>query len=267
MNKFINGAKLTFLSMTVLFVFSCSKDDEVDQIVQDQVVTSTEVQTIIATDDYSSAVDDIITDLFQNGESSKSSKNDCYAAEYSDTGYSVTFDNCSFDDGEIINGSLVVTYKEGEESSAFTATYNNLTVGDIAINGTRSFTINSSSEGNDISFDIVSDMSVKLADGSIIEEMGSKNFTFVFDSENFEESVLIIDGDWTVKADGNTYTVNITSPLRTNFFNCEHASEGVMSLNKNGLAVTIDFGDGTCDDVADMTYPDGTVEEIKLGDI
>ena len=37
-----------------------------------------------------------------------------------------------------------------------------------------------------------------------------------------------------------------------------------MSLNKNGLNVTVDFGDGTCDDLATLTYPDGTMEEISL---
>ena len=254
------------IGASMLFVFSCSKDDK-DPTIEDQTVTSTEVQTILDTDDYSSAVDQVITDLFENGESSKSSKNDCYVAEFSDTGYSVTFNDCSFDGGETINGSLTVVYKEGEESTAFTATYNNLTVGEITVNGTRAFTLDENSQGGSVSFDIVSDMNIELADGSLIEEMGTKSFTIIFDTENFENSLLTIDGDWTVKADGNTYTVNISVPLKTYFFVCSYASEGVMSLNKNGLAVSIDFGDGTCDDIAEMTYPDGTVEEISLSDI
>lgn len=268
MNKVIHSAKYAVLSMSLLFVVSCS-DDEKNAIVEDQTVSATEVNTILETDDYSSVVDNLVTDLFQNGESSKSSKNeDCYVAEYSNTGFSIVFEECSIDGSENINGSLVVTYKVGEESSAFTATYSDLAVGSFVINGTRAFTMNSntSNEGGNLIFDIVSDMSITLADGSVIEEMGTKNFDFYFDGSDFANSTLSIDGDWTVKADGNTYTVNVTTPLKSNFLSCGYATEGVMNLNKNGLGVTINFGDGTCDDVAMLIYPDGTEEEISLKD-
>ena len=39
-----------------------------------------------------------------------------------------------------------------------------------------------------------------------------------------------------------------------------------MELSKNGLEVNVDFGDGTCDDIALLVYPDGTTEEISLKD-
>ena len=262
----MNSFKYLLVGMTLFFAFSCS-DDQENPVVQEQTVSSTEVKTILDVDSQSGAIDEIITDLFENGQSGKSAKmEDCYIAEYSDTGYSVTFDDCSVDGSENISGSLSVTYKVGEEESAFTATYTGLSVGEIVINGTRDFTITEGSEQGSFSFAIVSDMSIKLADGSLIEESGAKNFTFVFDGENFENSTLEIDGDWTVKADGNTYVVNITTPLATNILSCGYVSKGVMNLNKNGLGVSIDFGDGTCDDVATMTYPDGTTEEISLKD-
>ena len=105
-------------------------------------------------------------------------------------------------------------------------------------------------------------MTIQLKDGSIIEEMGSKTFEVIFDTINFENSALTIDGDWTVKADENTYTVNITNPLELSF-SCEYAGKGLMQLSKNGLKVDVNFGDGTCDDKATLTYPDGTVEEIS----
>lgn len=266
MNTLINNIKPVLLGMVLLFTFSCS-DDQENPLVQDQTVSSTEVVTILDVDSQSRVVDDIVTDLFQNGQSGKSAKmEDCYNTEFSDTGYTVTFDNCSVDGSENITGSLSVVYKVGEEESAFTATYTNLAVGDLVINGTRGFTITAGSEQGSFSFAIVSDINIKLADDSVIEESGSKNFTVIVDVENFANSTLEIEGNWTVKADGNTYVVNITSPLVTNFLSCEYASQGVMSLNKNGLGVTVDFGDGTCDDIANLTYPDGTIEEISLKD-
>ena len=262
---FKSATKFILLSSLALLVLNCSKDDS-NPLEENQQVSSTEVKTILETDDLSSAADQVVTDLFQSGPSGKSSRLvDCYVSEFSDTGFTVTFDNCSVEGSENINGSLSVSYQVGAESSAFTATYNNLSVGDYTINGTRSFTMNASSENQNVSFTIVSDMTIKLKDDSIIEEMGSKTFEFVFDAENFQNSALTIDGDWTVKANGNTYSVNISTPLEITF-GCEYAGKGIMQLNKNGLKVDVDLGDGTCDDVAMLTYPDNTTEEISLKD-
>ncbi len=268
MNKLISAnAKTLFLSGLLLTAFSCSKDLEDAQVDLDQKVSKTEVMTILETDEYSSAADGVITDIFQYSDSAKSGKNeDCYATEYSDTGFTVNFDNCNVEEnGEMLNGMLTVTYKAGDESTAFLATYTDLSVGAIVINGTRSFTINGDGENENVSFTIVSDMSIKLADGSVIEEVGTKTFTIIFDFEDFANSALTVAGNWIVNADGNTYTVNVSSDLVANF-GCEQVGQGVMALAKNGLEVVIDFGDGTCDDLASMTYPDGTLEEISLKD-
>lgn len=251
----------------MLFVFSCSNDDE-NTLISEQTVSSTEVKTILDTDTHSSVLDEVITDLFESSASGKSSKtDDCYVTEYSSTGYSVTFDDCSVNGSDNITGSLTVTYEIGEESNTYTATFNNIATGGIVINGTRSFTLTSDSEDANVTFNIVSDMRIKLADDSVIEELGSKNFTFTFNATSLETSSLTIDGNWTVKSDGNTYIVNITTPLKSSYFNCTYIGEGVMSLNKNGLGVIVDFGDGTCDDIAELTYPNGTTEEISLKDI
>ncbi|MFS4447635.1 hypothetical protein [Maribacter sp. 2307UL18-2] len=268
MNKPMRAtAKALLLSGVLAFTFSCDKDNEDNPIDLNQKVTTTEVQTILETDEFSSAADGVITDIFDQGSAKYSSKNeDCYATTFTDTGFTVTFDNCTVEEGEEeLNGVLTVTYKEGEESTAFMATYTDLSVGEYVINGTRSFTMNGNGENENVSFTIVSDMSIKLADGSVIEEAGTKTFAILFDFENFANSALTIAGDWTVKADGQTYTVRVSSDLIANF-GCEYVGKGVMALAKNGLEVVIDFGDGTCDEMADMTYPDGTKEEISLKD-
>lgn len=268
MNKPMRAtAKALLLSGVLAFTFSCDKDNEYNPIDVDQKVTTTEVKTILETDEFSSAADGVITDIFEQGSAkSASTEEECYATTFTDTGFTVTFDSCTVEEGEeALTGTLAVTYKEGEESTAFTATYNDLNVGDYVINGTRSFTMNNNGENDNVSFTIVSNMSIKLADGSVIEEMGTKTFAIIFDFENFSNSALTIAGDWTVKADGHTYSVKVTSDLIANF-GCDYVGKGVMALAKNGLEVVVDFGDGTCNDVADMTYPDGTKEEISLKD-
>lgn len=260
--------KFIFLSSILFFAFSCSNDKE-DVLSLDQEVTSTEIKTILEVDDLSSVADDVVTQIFQDGLTGKreSKPNDCYEVDYSDTGYTVVFNSCELEGVENnVTGSLSVTYKIGEETSAFTAIYTNLMVGDIEINGTRSFTITGNTDANSVTFTIVSDMSIKLENGSLIQESGSKTFAVVFDTENISNSGLTIEGNWTVKVDDDTYVVNVTSALQTSF-NCTYISKGTMDLIKNGLQVSVDFGDGTtCDDIAELIYPDGTKEEISLKD-
>jgi hypothetical protein len=258
-------SKFVLISGLSLLVFNCSKDQASDDILANQVITATEVKTILEADDLSSSADTVITTIFQTGTSGKSTQlEDCYTSEYSDTGFTVSFDDCSVDGSEKISGSISVVYDAGSETTSFIATYSNLSVGDYLINGTRSFEMNAES-GNSITFSITSNMTITLDDGSIIEEMGTKNFGVIIDNENISNSALTIEGDWTIKRNGNTYLIKITSPLQY-IFGCTYVGQGIMELNKNGLSVDIDFGDGTCDDIATMTYPDGTEEEIRLRD-
>lgn len=268
MNKIcIPSIKFILFSSILFLAFSCSNDKE-DVLSLDQEITSTEIKIILEVDDISSVADDVVTQIFQDGLTGKrtSKPNDCYEVDYSDTGYTVVFTNCELEGVEnIVNGSLTVTYIVGEETSAFTATYTNFTVGDIEINGTRGFTVNGNSDANSITFTIVSDMSIKLENGSLVQESGSKTFAVVFDIDNITNSGLTIEGKWTVKVDNDTYIINVTSALQTNF-DCTYISKGTMDLNKNGLQVSIDFGDGTCDDIAELIYPDGTKEVISLKD-
>ncbi len=251
----------------MLVVFSCSKDNEGDQLNTNLKVDAAEVKTVLQTDDYTSAVDAVLTEAFMNGQTGKSTqKTDCYVADFSETGYTLTFNGCSIEEGgEVLNGTIVVTYKIGAESSAFTASYTDLAVGQITVNGTRSFTVTNNPNQQNVAFSIISDMNVELADGTTISESGEKDFMVVFDETNIFNSALTLTGNWTVIANGNTYVLTTTSPLKLTF-NCEYIGQGSLDLNKNGLAVSFDFGDGTCDAIALMTYPNGVTQEVDLTD-
>lgn len=261
------GIKFILLSSLLFFVFSCSTDKE-NVLNQNQEITSVEVKTIIQVDDLSSVADDVITEIFQENVSGKitSKNNDCYEINFSDTGYTIVFTNCELEGiADIVNGTLTVTNIADEETTAFTATYINFMVGDVEINGTRNFTVNTSSGTNSVSFTIISDMTITLENGVLIQESGSKIFAIIFDLEDINNSGLTIEGNWTVNIDNDTYLIDVTSALQTNF-NCVYISKGAMDVNKNSAQFSIDFGDGTCDTIADLLNPDGTIEEISFKD-
>jgi hypothetical protein len=59
-----------------------------------------------------------------------------------------------------------------------------------------------------------------------------------------------------------TFSRTITKPLLINR-SCDYIESGIVELNRNGNVVTIDYGDGTCDNKATVTS-NGTTEEIEL---
>ncbi len=252
---------ITFIATTLIGFQSCSEDAMSGD---GEAITSAELQTILTTDDIAGAADTALAELFagNTAKSAVAKEGECYSAEYTETGFVATFNNCVLNGTENVNGTVTVTYEVGEEASSFTASYEDFYVGSIKINGTRSFEISANSEQASVSFTVVSDMSVEMEDGAVITENGTKTFGITF-GDTLESTVFSLSGSWTVVADGNTYTVETLEDLEGNA-SCEYMTTGTMTVSKNGLAVTVDFGNGDCDDVATIIYPNGATEEISL---
>lgn len=267
MNYIVSNTKRFLVtSASALVLFSCSDEAEelINEFEEEQKVNKTELKTIIDTDSVSSIADDLVSELYQNDKAGKSAKTEdtCHVVDYNDTGFVVLFDNCEEND-EVLNGSISVVYGEENGAYAFVVTYDDLMVGDFVVDGTRSFKFNNT-EGQEISWTVDSKLDVEMEDGSMVAEEGVKTLGFVFGDE-FGSGYITLEGEWILKADGNTYIVDITDIMEADF-GCEHFGKGIMALSKNGLEVTVDFGDGSCDDIATLTYPDSTEEEISLKD-
>ena len=246
MKRILNLTKcLATLATVALISYSCSEDS--DNVNNEVELSSTELKSILETDDAASVVDQVLADLYVNDSNSAKSANECYAAEYSDTGFTVVFENCVLNGSDNVNGTLTVTYALAEESATFTATYDAFYVGEIELNGTRTYSVDGNETEGSFSFSVTSDMEVTMPNGETISENGTKTFGFTF-GESLETSTFTIAGNWTVFLDGNTYSVEVTSTLEGNF-SCGYLTSGNMDVNKNGLEVSVDFGDGNCDDI------------------
>ncbi len=246
-----------------VFAFSCSKDNEV---AGNQELTQTELKSILETDDVARIADNALAEIYNgNGQSGKSAKvSDCYVAEYSETGFTATFNNCVLNGTENVNGTLNVVYATAEGEATYTATFVDFYVGTIKINGTRAYTIVSDNAQGSITLSVASNLVVTMEDESVITESGTKTFGIEF-GDSLESTTYSIDGDWTVQLDGNTYMVTIGTMLEGNLA-CGYITSGDMTVDKNGLYVTVDFGDGSCDDKATLTYPNDVTEEITIKD-
>ncbi len=255
--------KLAVYLMAGIVVLASCSDDAEDNGNIEQELTQTEVQSILETDDVTSVVDEILADLYiaNDGSTSRSAteNDDCYSAEYGENGFTAVFNNCALNGTDNINGTLTVTYGLDDSSATYTAAYEDFFVGTIKINGTRTYVLSGSEEESSLSFTITSNITVEFEDGETISENGVKTFAVVF--QEMEDTLWNLSGNWTVQVDGTTYS--ISGDVSRNFV-CEYWTMGSMTVNKNGLEVDIDFGEGSCDDDATLTYPDGTTQDIKL---
>jgi hypothetical protein len=55
----------------------------------------------------------------------------------------------------------------------------------------------------------------------------------------------------------------VTSPLRREL-SCRFIISGVLDITRNENTASLDFGEGNCDAIGVLTFPDGTSEEIFL---
>jgi hypothetical protein len=84
-----------------------------------------------------------------------------------------------------------------------------------------------------------------------------------FETSDKTDNIYYVSGSGSVVLnDTASYTKTITTPLLFDA-SCDYIKSGVIELNRNGSISTIDFGDGTCDNVATVTA-NGTTEEINL---
>ena len=264
MKKFELFRAIMFGILASILLLGCSSDADEQEITEEAKITEAELQSVFEAEAWTGVADDALAELYQEGNSAsgRSVSNECYSAEYTETGFTATFGNCVLNGTENVNGTLVVVYGLSEESASYSATYDGFFVGDIELNGTRSFTLTEGSNQNSFALTIESNMTVTLADESTLSENGTKTVEFAF-GENFSDSTFSLAGDWTLNKDGNTYSVSIESPLTGNF-SCEYIVSGLMELSKNGLAVMVDMGDGSCDNTATLTYPNGAQEELEF---
>jgi hypothetical protein len=258
---------ISIILLVASFAVSCSTDEsEKDTNLETDMLTAQEIQLVLESDQLSSATDQLLSQLFLNNNTAGKTNlaNDCYVAEYSDTGYSVTFNNCVLNGTNNVDGSLVVTYDLDSESASYTVTYTDFYVNEAVLNGTRTILLLGDSIENALSYTVTSDMNFELADGTNISENGERVFGFRI-GDSLEDIAITLTGNWNLNTENDVYTVSVINELRTKV-GCDYITEGLMGLDKNGLVLTIDFGDGTCDDTATITYPNGASAEVSLRD-
>lgn len=260
--------KVALLCMATALLYSCSddKNETVEDNLNAAALNGTDIQTVLQTDATIGVADNLLASLFvANSNTGKSNDtNDCYTRENTDTGYILTFTGCILEGTPNVRGVIEVGYNAESQMPSYTATYTDFYIGAIKIDGTRTFLFEEETNGSYLTFSITSAMDLVLEDGTSATENGTRFFGFIT-GKSLNDFVVTLAGSWNLTVGNDAYTVTITDTLKTTV-GCAYIAEGEMSLDKNGLSVLVDFGDGTCNDSARITYPDGTIKNVSLSD-
>jgi len=277
--KTLNFKLFMFVAVGSLFITSCQKNDGV---VTSEPITQAETIAIVESDDVTDDVNNVIDNyLFENegmsarpeAEGKTSDVLTCVTKTIVITGTtkSVTLDfgeGCELPNGNILSGKIIMNYAIDTDVASFTVTYSfeNFFFNDISIEGENTLVKTRSNDNGNPQSIVTIDMKVTWPDGEFATRRGTKTREWIegFDTRTWGDNVFLITGNWSATfRDGTTVSANITTPLRREMA-CRFIVSGVIELQKNDRIGTLDFGDGTCDNVAIFTNEAGETTEITL---
>ena len=267
---------LTYLAIFGLLLFaSCQSNDGVELV---EPLTTEEALNVVLADDLSAEIDDVVEDdaldynLSAKGtDSNTSSAAKCAVRTVVDTtdGKIVTLDfgtGCIGRKGKEFAGKIIIEYVRTATGFSKTVTFENFSVEGNAIEGEKSIAkVKENANGNpEATFTV--DIKITLTTGEEITKKGTKVKEKIAgaDTKDRGDDVYSISGNWeSVDKTGIIKTALITTNLRREYA-CKYIVSGVVQITKDGDASTLDFGDGTCDNLATLTDSTGSSTEITL---
>jgi len=175
--------------------------------------------------------------------------------------------NCMCADGRNRRGKIIITYTGTYRSpgSSWTIGFDNYFVNDNQVTGTKTVTNNGPNTAGHLVYAINVNGSIILANnGGTISWTSTRQreWTAGESTPQWNDDMYSITGSANgTNANGNTFTVQITSPLIRNMaLGCRrHFVQGTFELTpQNKPTRTVDFGSGACDDLATVTINNNT---------
>ena len=164
-------------------------------------------------------------------------------------------------------GEIIVTLsgKIRVAGTTITVNYNNYSVNGYSLAGTYTMVPNIAANSG-VNYSVtVTNGSVTFPGGSVSTYSGSETFTQVggIGTSSITDDTYQITGGFTYSS-ASTGSISgvVTTPLIKSA-DCKDITSGIVALTYKGLSGTLDFGSGTCDDQATLTFGK-TVKVITL---
>jgi len=170
--------------------------------------------------------------------------------------------------GRVMSGTVTIEISADKHTygATRTITYTNCSIDSIGIEGVTTEVF----IGDDITtrkMTTSSDVTFTLADGTVIDRVGNhvREWTggLETDSIRSDDQIQVTGSVEITSSTGDVYSKLITEPL-IRIGDCRHYVQGIVEFSQNGAVIsTLNYGDGECDNIANLTT-DGTTVEIEL---
>ena len=287
--------KLCFgLFLCSMLIVACQKDDVQEVSGEEENLQSAEDQ---ATADaaFSDAFDMVDEEAKTHGDldgftTTKSAevRNECAEVTMEMSGdrpniFPVTLtinygEGCTTDRGREITGKVITTFSDRirKEGATRTIEFEDFSINGFKITGTKTITNNGVNDEGKFSYTVtLRNGTVTTPAGKVIEHQFTRTRTWVEGMDtNFANDgrAGILDDVWEitgamegVNRNGVAYKARVTTPLRREV-DCRWLTSGVLEVTSDkhpGITVSIDYGDGSCDNDAVASAGDRT-RDIKL---
>ncbi len=267
--------KLSFILLTLfgLIVFqNCKKDTNTNDASSN--VTDDEAKEVVVSD---AATDDILdmVDIygFNSSANRLSHLPSCVTQTIVRNGSSVVitweFDanGCTMPNGNTYSGTVTITrdWDVTSHSISGSITFDQFYVNDLMIEGSSDFIREINTTGNpQITHNF--DFTLTFPNGDTASRSGTRTREWAegFGTPDHTDDVFLITGNsHIVRRNGVVLDAVIITPLRREA-TCHYFVSGTIEITKNGQMAVLDFGNGTCDNEATLTLPNGTVRIIHL---
>lgn len=181
-------------------------------------------------------------------------------------------DGCEGRDGRVRKGKIVITYggTRGEVGSFRQITFDGFEIDTIAIAGTRRLEITSISDEEEVRAITLTGGRVTFPDGTTVTRESNRVRTTSLDGDGRGTASTVHGGSEGVNKDGLEYshTIDASTPLLYTR-SCRDIGRlvpvsGILVIAIEGEPdKTVDYGDGTCDNIATVTQ-DGVRVEIEV---
>ncbi len=190
-----------------------------------------------------------------------------------DKGYSITVmdygDNGCMECGFLIKGKLTIKWKDSAAISSWTEIYENYSYGDVTLNGTASYVSEGTFYVDSVKMKDYEFTYTVQEDFTVSEGGKSYKYTSSFKEKATERYWIVLEGNFDMSVStGEKYSYSVAEPVVIDM-QCNNSFIPVKGIEKwDGTdgKFEINYGDGTCDDLAVITE-NGKTEEVDLGEL
>ena len=172
--------------------------------------------------------------------------------------------------GHVRKGKLIVslTAPLSNVQSVRTVSHENFYIDDVKVEGLVVLTNKGLNSLNQPFFErVVSNRVLTFPSGKTI---GWNALQTITQTEGVSTPLILLDNVYRLEGSatgfnrkGENFTVQITDPLIYKA-DCPWIVKGMLTMSINSKQVTLNYGDGACNNAATVTLPDGSVREINI---